>query len=59
MILIKKDFQIIIIVFNIVICFMICRSVSLDILYEISSTFTYIYLQLTDSSYENDNHIWL
>lgn len=57
MILTKKDFQIIIVVFNIVICFMICRSVSLDILYEISSTFTYIYLQLADSSYENDNHI--
>lgn len=57
MILTKKVFQIIIVVFNIVICFMICRSVSLDILYEISSTFTYIYLQLTDSSYENDNHI--
>lgn len=61
MILAKKDFQIIIIIFNIVIFFMICNLLFciLGILYEIDSIFTYIYLQLADSSYENNNHIWL
>lgn len=60
MILAKKDFQIIIVVFNIIIFFMICNLLFCIVgtqLYEIDSIFTYIYLQLADSSYENSNHI--